>query len=368
MPVFAAFSVVRFTPRLDGVRLVDACECVVSVLLAILFGHLVGVENVSWAAFSGYMVMRGHVADSLLRGTLRVFGTVMGVGLSVLIIPSVSHSLLLSSLACAVVGGGSLYGSLTRKHSYAWLFVGLTFEMILLDKLEMPRHSIQVFAISRVLEVMAGTFACLLVSALSNLTARRRWPGKRMPERKAIGWHPHALRHAVQGASALALLPPLGAMTGVHQLGQGAISIICVMLVPVSSLGISGFLPVSRRLLHRVAGCVAGAVMAAVILLLAHGSAAALLCGTALGVVIGRHIENGSHGLAYIGTQFTLAVLVTLVPDSYAGAAAAPGFERLYGILVGMALLEPLLAAWHVAGLALGGRLGLNGGVQESTD
>jgi uncharacterized membrane protein YccC len=189
-----------------------------------------------------------------------------------------------------------------------------------------------------------------------------------MPERKAIGWHPHALRHAVQGASALALLPPLGAMTGVHQLGQGAISIICVMLVPVSSLGISGFLPVSRRLLHRVAGCVAGAVMAAVILLLAHGSAAALLCGTALGVVIGRHIENGSHGLAYIGTQFTLAVLVTLVPDSYAGAAAAPGFERLYGILVGMALLEPLLAAWHVAGLALGGRLGLNGGVQESTD
>ena len=49
------------------------------------------------------------------------------------------------------------------------------------------------------------------------------------------------------------------------------------------------------------------------------------------------------------GTQFTLAVLVTLVPDSYAGAAIAPALARLTGILVGMALLEPVLLAWHLA-------------------
>lgn len=360
----------RFTcaDHLSGPRLTDEIECAASVLLAIALGHLAGVENVSWAAFSGYMVMRGHLADSFWRGFLRITGTLAGAGLSLLIVPGVVSSLWLAMLASALAGGIALYGALTRKHAYAWLFFGFTFEMVLLDKLHAPGHSIAVFVTSRVLEVMAGTVACVLVSALSGITARRRWPGTRAAARQSLGWHPHALRHAGQAACALALLPFLGAVSDANQLGQSAVSIIAVMLVPVSSLGISGFLPVSRRLLHRVTGCLGGAVMAAGILLLAHGSVAGLLCGTVLGVVLGRHIENGSHGHAYIGTQFTLAILVTLVPDSYAGAAAAPGFDRLWGILTGMIILEPLLVLWHLIGLARGGEVGRATGGSEAGD
>jgi uncharacterized membrane protein YccC len=308
------------------------------------------------------MVMRGHVRDSLLRGTLRILGTAVGVGLAVLLIPTVVHSVLLSSLAIALVGGVSLYCALTGRRSYAWLFVALTFGMILMDKLETPQHSIAIFAATRMLEVVAGTTACIVVSALSNLTARRRWPGKRMAKAKAVGWHPHALRHAAQAAVALAVLPWLGAWWGAPQLGQSAISIVAVMLVPVSSLGSSGFVPVSRKLALRVAGCLAGAGLAGAVLFVAHHSAVLLILGTAIGVIIGRHIENGSHSLAYIGTQFTLAVLVTLVPDSYADAAIAPAFERLYGILIGMAVLEPVLAVWHVVGK---GRAALSAPVEE---
>jgi uncharacterized membrane protein YccC len=72
-----------------GARLVDELECVLSVLLAIVIAHLVGARNISWAAFSGYMVMRGHVADSLLRGTLRILGTAFGAGLALLVVPVV---------------------------------------------------------------------------------------------------------------------------------------------------------------------------------------------------------------------------------------------------------------------------------------
>ena len=46
--------------------------------------------------------------------------------------------------------------------------------------------------------------------------------------------------------------------------------------------------------------------------------------------------------------QFTLAILVVLVPDSYARAAIAPGVERLTSIFVGMAVLAPLLLASHL--------------------
>ena len=53
-------------------RTIDEIECVVPVLLAIAFAHLLDARNVSWAAFSGYMVMRGHVSETFPRGVLRM--------------------------------------------------------------------------------------------------------------------------------------------------------------------------------------------------------------------------------------------------------------------------------------------------------
>lgn len=338
------------------VRVVDELECVLSVLLAIAFAHVIGAQNVAWAAFSGYMVMRGHVADSLLRGTLRVLGTGIGAALALLLVPLVRLSWPAASLASVAVGGATMYGALTGRRAYAWLFVGLTFEMILLDKLEHPEDAIGAFARTRVLEVVAGTAACVLVSTLSWLTARRRWPGARAPVARRIGWHPNALRHSAQAAAALALLPPLGALLAIPELAQSAVSIMAVMLVPVSTLDVGGLVPVSRKLLQRIAGCLCGGALAALFLFAARGNAPVLVVGTVLGVMVGRHIENGGHAFVYVGTQFTLAILVTLVPDSYAGAAIAPALDRLLGILIGMVLLEPVLVTWHLAAPGRGAR------------
>jgi uncharacterized membrane protein YccC len=156
--------------------LVDELECVLSVSLAIVIAHLVGAQNISWAAISAYMVMRSHVSDSLLRGTLRILGTAFGAGLALLVVPAVQGSWPLSSVAGSVFGGVTLYGGLTGRRAYAWLFTGLTFEMILLDKLEHPNYAITAFAATRLMEVASGTCACIVVSTLSTLTGRRRWP------------------------------------------------------------------------------------------------------------------------------------------------------------------------------------------------
>lgn len=339
-----------------GARLVDELECLLSVLLAIVFAHLVGAQNISWAAFSGYMVMRGHVADSLVRGVLRMVGTALGAGLALAVVPAIENAWPLCSVVGAGVGGVALYGGLTGRRSYAWLFTGLTFEMILLDKLGYPHLGITSFATTRVLEVGSGTVACVIVSTLSALTARRRWPGIRSAPAQRIGWHPMALRHAVQGAIALAFLPPLGALLGIREMAQAAVSIMAVMMVPVSSLGVSGLGPVSRKVTERIVGCLAGAAPAALILFLARGDPVIMTLGTAAGVLVGRHIENGEHPHVYVGTQFTLAILVTLVPDSYSNAAITPSLDRLFGILIGTALIEPVLIAWRlIAPSARGG-------------
>ncbi len=351
-----------------GPRLVDEVECALSVLLAILLAHLIGARNVSWAAFSGYMVMRGHVADSLLRGVLRIVGTGAGAGVAILLVPTARLSLPEATLLCAMVGGIALYRAMTSQRAYAWLFVGLTFEMILLDALEHPHHAVHSFAATRMLEVAAGTLACVVVSSLSALTARKHWPAARMPKTPSVSWHPHAARHAAQAAAALALLPLLGCAFAIPALAQSAITVMAVMLVPLSGLGTSGLRPVSRRLLQRVAGCIAGSALAALFLFAAHGSVPVLIAGTVVGVMLGRHIENGQSGIAYTGTQFTLAMLVTLVPDSYADAAIAPALARLTGTLVGMALLEPVLLIWHALTPTISRRGQATEGEQTSTE
>jgi uncharacterized membrane protein YccC len=343
-----------------GPRMADEIECVASVLLAIVFGHIADVENISWAAFSGYMVMRGRVSESVLRGVLRVVGTVVGALLALALIPLIGSGLIASATALALIGGATLYGALIGKRSYAWLFVGLTFAMVLLDKLEHPGLVLEAFASTRIRENLAGTLACVLVSAVSAFTLRRRWPAP--PRAPAIGprWHPDSARHAGQAALALAALPFIGAAFRVPELSQGAVTIMAVMLIPPSGIGASGFMPVGRRIVLRVGGCICGAAIAAAFILLAqpaaHATVPMLLAGTVLGTALGRHIENGANALAYGGTQFTLAILVTLVPDSYAHAEIAPGIARLTGILVGIALLVPVLAAWHLIAAPSGGR------------
>jgi uncharacterized membrane protein YccC len=330
-----------------GPRMVDELECVASILLAILLAHLLGARYVAWAAFTGFVLMRSHAAETLLRGIMRIVGTAAGAALALLVLPIAAPSMLIATLATAIVGAIGLYGMLVGKRAYAWLLFGITFEMVVLGKLEHPGTDALDFARTRLLEVIAGTIACVSVSLATTLTARRRWPGARAAPTARIGWHPHAARHAAQAGGALALLLPLHVLFGLGELEQAAVTIMAVMIVPVSGIGASGLIPVSRRLLHRTLGCLAGSLLAVSILLLAHGSTGILIAGTCLGVILGRHIENGSTRFAYVGLQFTLAVIVVLVPDSYAKAEVGPALQRLLSILIGMALLEPVLLVWH---------------------
>lgn len=341
----AAEAKVFVTP---GPRMVDEIECVLSVLLAIVLGHLIGAKNISWAAFSGYMVMRGHVSESLRRGVLRIIGTGGGAAIAVASFPLIAPNPFALSAALILVGWCTLYAALTHKHAYAFLFVGLTFAMIVLGYPN-SRSDLLGFASTRILEVFAGTTACVFVSMASTLTLRQRWPGQTRPSAAISGWHPDAARHAAQGALALALLPLIHAIWPLPEVGQAAVAIMAVMLVPVSRLGGGrGLLPVSRRVALRVLGGACGAILAGAVLLIAQGSAVILIAGSMFGVMVGRHIENGASPIAYGGTQFTLAVLVALVPDSYIAPDPDAAIARLAGTVIGIALLEPVLVAFHL--------------------
>lgn len=330
-------------PERPWPRALDEAETVASVLLAILLAHLLRAENVGWAAFSGYMVMRSSLAESSTRGSLRVLGTVAGAALACAVALLLGHSRLALSAALALVGGTTLHAALTRRRSYAWLFTGLTFCMVLLDAQAEPMRHVAHFASTRILEVTAGTLACLVINLLSHRTLRPKLglpnaapavtPPARSQERG------DAARHALQAALALAAVPWLTGWLDSGQLSQAAVTIMALMMVPLSSLRSNRHL-VSVRVAHRLTGCIAGCLAAMAALLLCGGSVVAILFCMSLGVAAGRHVENSMKPFAYAGNQFVLVFLVVLVPDSYAALSAEPGLERVAGVIAGIVVLQ----------------------------
>lgn len=343
----------RTLPK-PGPRMIDEIECACSVLLAIAISHQIGAENVGWAAFSGYMVMRSHVAESFTRGVLRITGTLIGAGGALLLAPLLLPSTLLLSFGLMVWGGVTLYFAIVGKRAYAWLFTGLTFLMVLIEAMEHANEPIQRFATTRVLEVLAGTIACVIISAISTWTIRRRLPNPDQNLRaKPVGqpakqWQATVAKHALTGAIALGLIPAVWLTFGIPELSQSSITIFAVMLVPAAALTDGILSPVSARVMQRLVGCLAGGFLGGAILMLSQHSPVVMTIGLVLGIVIGRHIENGPPSMSYAGLQFVLAFVVVLVPDNYADAQLTPGYERLLGILFGMVLLEPVVLAAHL--------------------
>lgn len=177
-------------------------------MLAIAIAHWIGARMVSWAAFTAFVLMRG-TAETMLRGALRIAGTMLGAGLALLLVPAAAQSLPLAMASAAAVGALGLYGMMTARRAYAWLLFGLTFEMILLDKLEHPDLNTLDFARTRLLEVTVGTIACVAVSLAISWVTRRAIISAPIETTPRMRWHPAAARHAAQAGVTLALLPSL---------------------------------------------------------------------------------------------------------------------------------------------------------------
>ncbi|MDE2515729.1 MAG: FUSC family protein [Rhodospirillales bacterium] len=336
-------------------RTIGEVECVASVLLAILFAHLLGAQNVAWAAYAGFMVMRGHISETLTRAALRCVGTITAGLLALFLVPAVQGAWVANAALLFVIGTAALFAALTTRRSYAWLFFGLTYAMIALDHLRHPDQAVGAFVATRILETLAGTVAAALVSIAAARTLRRRWPAMHPPAAALAPWRP-AARHATQAGIALVLLVAMSHFLALPGLSQGAITVMAVMLIPPAAITAGGLAPVGRRIALRFLGCALGGAYAALVLLAADAQPAGLILGTGLGAAIGRHIESGDPARAYIGTQFALAMLIVLVPDRYAGATIAVALQRLSGIFLGMLSLEPVLLAWRIPALLAGRR------------
>jgi len=102
-PIPRALSRELRSLKLHGPRAREPLKVVLSVLLAVTAASLLRLDDLSWAAFSGYMVMRADVAVTVPRGLMRIAGTIGGALIGLLLAPAVADAPLLLMLALSGV-------------------------------------------------------------------------------------------------------------------------------------------------------------------------------------------------------------------------------------------------------------------------
>jgi uncharacterized membrane protein YccC len=327
---------------------------VLSVLVAVAAATFLNLDDLFWAAFSGYMVMRGSVAETFPRGLMRIAGTAGGALLGLMLAPGAADDPSLFMVFLFFVSWIGTFQSLATKYSYAWLFFGLTAGMVITEALASP-ESVVHFTATRVTEITVGTCACLVVASLFSDTPSRReqraydmlWCG-RLRDVLNENWlreHWPLFKHSTRAALAVALLPLVWRWFSIEDFEQTAITSYVVMIVPAAAIWERRYATIYERMAHRTLGCLLGSAVALISIGLFGTGLPATVLTLSAGVWVGYHVQTGRE-INYLGTQFTLGLLVTLVQGPAPITDITPGLERLLGIAIGSAMACLMILVW----------------------
>jgi uncharacterized membrane protein YccC len=358
-PIPRALSHELRSLTLHGPRAREPLKVVLSVLLAVMAASLLRLDDLFWAAFSGYMVMRADVTVTIPRGLMRIAGTVGGALLGLLLAPAVADAPLLLMAALFAVSWIGTFQAMASRYSYAWLFFGLTAGLVLTDAVGAPATVLH-FAGTRVAEIIVGTGACMLVASLfatdapagAAATPGGAPAGSRCSRpRSALGeeWlreHWPLVTHSTRAALAVALLPLVWRWLQIQDFTQTAVTSYVIMIVPAAIVRERHHNAIYERMAHRTLGCLLGSCTAIACLSVFSNDLPAAVLTLCAGIWVGNHIQSGREGIGYLGTQFVLGFLVTFVQGPAPVASILPGLERLAGVLIGSAMLCLLILVW----------------------
>jgi uncharacterized membrane protein YccC len=305
------------------------------------------------------MVMRADLAESVPRGLMRIAGTVLGAAVGLLFAPVVADDPILLMLGLFAVSWIGTFLTLTSRHSYAWTFFGLTAGLVMTQALAAPGSAIH-FAATRVAEIVVGTCSCLVVAGLFASIGAPAGTGAPRPA-PSVGpfiWSRDTLRdpwlrehwpllaHSTRTALAVGLLPLAWRWFSIEDFAQTAVTSYVVMLVPSAVVSEGQHSALYVRMAHRTLGCLLGGSTAIICLSLLSNAVLPAALALCAGIWVGYHVQTGSEGISYLGTQFTLGFLITFIQGPGPVASILPGLERLLGILIGTAMLCLLILAW----------------------
>jgi uncharacterized membrane protein YccC len=296
------------------------------------------VESPWWAAISGFMTVVSTGAASLRRGVLRLIGTIAGAVTGFIMARWLPYD---HFALCLFLGGMTMLGVIAMQvspHGLAWLFLSITSIMVLLMGLNDPTQVVDV-AYYRVFDVAIGVASAIVVANL--LEGWHSDPPPPLPGwRHLLGAQWPAVLHGMRAGISVVAVLVAWIWVDLPDVSEMTISVAMVMAAPVINYGGLGTRhAIAERSLQRFIGCLLGGLAALACLALHVTSFPWWLAMIAASVWIGTHIQNGKHGVGYLGTQAAFVFVITLVQGPAPPTSIMPGVERFAGIIGGLGIL-----------------------------
>ena len=323
---------------LDSARTRQGLVAACSVMLATTLALLLELQSPWWAAISGFMSLMSTGAGSLRRGMLRMIGTIAGAVVGFVM----ARWLLYDQLAlCLFIAGVTMLGVVAMQvspHGLSWLFLTITSCLVLLMSLNEPQQAYTV-ACYRTLEVAVGVASAIIVANL--LQDWHADPPPTLPGwRHLLGAQWPVVLHGARAAIAVVTVFLFWILLELPEVTEMAVTVAVVMSAPVVALdGLGTRHGVALRSIHRFTGCLMGGLVALGCLALNVTAFPWWLAMIGAAVWIGMHVQVGSHGVGYVGTQAAFVFIVTLIQGAAPPSSIMPGIDRFVGIAGGLGIL-----------------------------
>ena len=327
-----------------GPRARQCLMAAVTVVVSVQLAALAHLPDLWWAGISGFMSLQATHPASVRKSLLRVSGTAAGAVLAVLLLPFLAYDQVALALALWGFAALAILAFMVSPHGYAWLFLAITFILVLLLSMSDPllvTHT----AATRTAEVTIGSAVAVIVTWT---LAERAGPGAVAipPPAPPPGWtgllgvrFPVVL-FALRGGFAVMLMPLLWRALELPSLAQMPVTVAAVMAVPVAIADPKGRdAVVLGRALQRLIGCFLGGAIGLLCLSLAVTDFASWLALLAAGVWVCSHVQASPRGIGYVGTQAAIALILTLVQGAGPPTSILPGIDRFVGVTSGLAVL-----------------------------
>ena len=338
-----------------GPRARESLKAALSVMLAVVLARMLRLDDLWWAAFSGYLVMRASFDETFRRGLYRMGGTALGAALGLGMAWLLADHPYWRIAWIFAFSALALYFALLSRYGYAWLLLGLTHVMVLAAAVLVPTALVG-FAAMRMADVAVGTLACVMVSALfavaagahprTLLQSLRGWSS--LPATRIGSLAPDVrqrlLQHVCEAALALVCVTAIGYGFRLNTFTQASITVFAVMLLPITDFSMHRRSAVTRKLLHRCLGCLSGGLVGLLLLLLTGHVPLLWWLALAAGIWVGHYLQGSTLGIGYIGTQFCLGYLTAFVHDTRLADGYTAAAGRLAGILGGLLVLGMVLS------------------------
>lgn len=322
----------------DPVRTKQGLVAACSVMLATTLALLLQLESPWWAAISGFMSLMTNGAGSVRKGLMRMTGTIAGALLAFVMARWLPYDQLALYLFLAAITMLGVIGMQVSPHGLSWLFLSITFSLVMLMSLNDPMQAFTV-ACNRTLEVGVGVAAAIIVA-----NVMQDWhvePPPIVPGwRHLLGAQWPVVLHGARSAIAVVVVLMIWIMIDLPQVTEMAITVAVVMSAPVIADGGLGTRhAVAVRSIHRFIGCLIGGVMALACLALNVESFPWWLAMIGAAVWLGMHVQIGRHGVGYVGTQAAFVFVITLIQGAAPPDSIMPGVDRFAGITGGLGIL-----------------------------